>query len=77
MPRNQLQAGLHNGLGLVFRADISRSMAEMLVAAFDGRTEDEPLVLESREFGLWAVDERSGARMFIGAINANDAKWSA
>ncbi|WP_041528087.1 hypothetical protein [Paracoccus aminophilus] len=67
MTRKILQPGVHSDLPLVFRAPMSKSMAEMLLAAFDGRAEAEHLVLESREFGLWIVDENTGVRMFIGS----------
>jgi len=51
-------------------------MAQALLAAFEGRDENDPLLLESREFGLWVIDESSGTRMFIGSTSeaAKNAK---
>lgn len=63
------QLGVHQRLALRFSAPMSKSMAEMLLAAFEGRSEDETLTLESREFGLWVVDEATGVRMFIGSTD--------
>lgn len=76
MSRKFPRPGVHRALSLRFSAPISKSMAQALLAAFEGRDENDPLLLESREFGLWVIDESSGTRMFIGSTSeaAKNAK---
>lgn len=71
-----LKSGTYAALDLSFQARVSRSMASNLMAAFEGRSESDCLILESRDFGLWVVDPGSGGRMFIGSttVRNNDVK---
>lgn len=64
-----IAVGLHQHLDLNFEAEISLSMAQQLMSAFEGRTEEQTLVLESRSFGLWVRDKKTGLRMCIGSAS--------
>ncbi|SMP00117.1 hypothetical protein [Paracoccus laeviglucosivorans] len=59
--------GLHRNLELKFQAEISLSMAQALLQAFEGRSEEQTLILESRDFGLWLLDQKTGIRMCLGS----------
>lgn len=52
---------------LLAEAAFTKSMAATLMAAFEGRTEEQGLVLEVRDFGVWVVDRATNRRQFIGA----------
>lgn len=67
MNKKSQSAGRHTDLGLKAQATVTKSMAESLLAAFAERTEEEVLILEVRDFGLWVVDPVSGRRLFVGS----------
>lgn len=52
---------------LLAEVEFTKSMAATLMAAFDGRSEEQGLVLEVRDFGVWVVDRTTNTRQFIGA----------
>jgi len=59
--------GLHRNLALKFETEITLSMAQALLRAFEGRSEEQTLTLESRDFGLWLLDKNTGVRMCLGS----------
>lgn len=62
------RAGIHPGVKLVASAEMSRDMAENRLLAFEGRSSDEVLNLEIRNFGVWVKDPNSGVTLFLGSM---------
>lgn len=51
---------------LVAKADFTADMVRNLLVMFEDSEKDEPVTIELREWGVWAVNA-DGVRLFIGS----------
>lgn len=66
-------AGIHPNLALSAKAGFTKDMAEALAAAFYGKSDDDVITVEFREFGVWIIVD-GPTRMFLGSTVPKDSR---